>query len=410
MPETVVLPPTGSDSARLPTRQTEHLLRLAEKQPLRTQVVRRITEIQKSQWDAVFPPVLEGYSFFKTLDEISFEPFSFFYVLVYRGETLVGAPTCFLMEYSLDTTVQGILKSLSHAVKKIVPGLFNLRALICGAPMAQGRIGFGEPEKRAEIFDAICGCLERIAEEQRASVIALKDFDREYDSLLKVLSSRGFYRFENMPTTKMKICFESFEAYMKTLGRASRDGLKRKLKKADSLSKLDLEITGEPGRDLDEIYALYLQTVHRHDEFGFEVVPKEFFSRISENMPERTKFFLWRKDGKLVAFAFCLASEDYFIDYYLGFDYSVAHDFHLYFIRFRELLSWCIRNKMKTYEMGPTNYEPKRRLGFGFVPLYVYARCRNPWISPFFKLLCGILKPENFDPVFKWMKERGRET
>lgn len=412
MPETIVSLPVPPGSCRLQDHPTDEKFRAFSPSPLflRAKVVRKITEVPREEWDAVFPPTLEGYSFFKTLDEVPFHPFSFFYVLVYRGESLVGATVCFLMDYPLDTTVQGALKSASNVVKKIAPGFFNLKVLVCGMPMSQGRIGCAKSEDAGEIFEVIYDCLEQLAEEQKVPVVAFKDFDKEYDALLTPLEKRGFYRFQTMPTTLMEIRSKNFEEYMKTLSRASRDGLKRKLKRIDSRPPLDLEITTHPGAALDELYALYLQTVYSHDQMSFEVVPKEFFRRISENMPEETKFFLWRKDGKLLAFAFCLFSKDYFIDYYLGFDYAVAHDYHLYFIRFRDLMNWCIRRGIKTYEMGCTNYESKRRLGFQFAPFWTYAKCRNRFLNPFFRWLCVALKPDNFDPVFKWMKERDRES
>jgi len=105
----------------------------------------------------------------------------------------------------------------------------------------------------------------------------------------------------------------------------------------------------------------------------------------------------------MVSFAFCLIRGNYFIDYYLGFDYSIAHKYNLYFIRFRDLLKWCIANGVKKYEMGVTTYEPKRRLGFDFVRLYFYIKHRNRLINPFLKIIGHFIKPENFDPVFDTM-------
>jgi predicted N-acyltransferase len=139
---------------------------------------------------------------------------------------------------------------------------------------------------------------------------------------------------------------------------------------------------------------------------GFELLPIEFFKNISRNMPRHTKFFLWRIKGKLVAFLLCLVSEDMLIDYYVGLDYSVAHKHHLYFIKFRDTLNWCIRHKIERYEMGITGYEAKRRLRFDFIPLYLYAKLRNRMLRPVFNLICQFLKFENFDPALK----KGKET
>ena len=118
-------------------------------------------------------------------------------------------------------------------------------------------------------------------------------------------------------------------------------------------------------------------------------------------MPEESKFFLWRMNNKLAAFAFCLVCGDYLVDYYLGFDYSVAYQYHLYFVRFRDLVNWCIKNKIKKYEMGATGYEPKRRLNFSLIPLYIYVKHRNKFFNPIFRVFCRLLQPTNFQPVLK---------
>jgi predicted N-acyltransferase len=123
-------------------------------------------------------------------------------------------------------------------------------------------------------------------------------------------------------------------------------------------------------------------------------------------MPHKVKFFLWEIDGKLVAFLLCLVSEDMLIDYYVGLDYSVAYKYYLYFIKFRDVLTWAIHHKIKRYEMGITGYEPKRRLGFDFIPLYLYVKLRNRMLRPAFNLICQFLKFENFDPVLKDIAKR----
>jgi predicted N-acyltransferase len=185
--------------------------------------------------------------------------------------------------------------------------------------------------------------------------------------------------------------FSSFEEYLKTLSYISRSGLRRKFRKIDGKVKIDLEITNRlDGSVLDEAYALYMQTFERQG-VGLEKVPLDFFKNISKNIPEETKFFLWRIDNRIVAFTFCLISGGQFIDYYLGLDYSVAHQYSLYFVRFRDLMSWCIENKIKRYEFGPTGYESKRRLGFKFIPLYNYVKHHNRFLNPAFEVLSRLL-------------------
>ncbi|MEI7752747.1 MAG: GNAT family N-acetyltransferase, partial [Candidatus Omnitrophota bacterium] len=256
------------------------------------------------------------------------------------------------------------------------------------------------------IVRAICKAMESLAASRKISIVAFKDFGLQECEWLDALQTEGYYKFESLPSTEMAVPFRSFDEYVKTLNRASRDGLKRKLKKIDQAVSLPMEIRESLSEDeLEQVHALYTQTLLRHGEMSFEIMTKDFFRRISDNMPNETRYFLWRLDGRIVAFAFCFVSAERMIDYYLGFDYALAYDLHLYFTRFRDLMKWCIENKVPVYEMGNTGYEAKRRLGFGYIRLFVYAKNLHKFINPFFHLLCRCLKPENFDETFKHIRK-----
>lgn len=366
---------------------------------LTVKIVRRIEQIPFDDWNSVFPKALENYYFFKTLDESSFPQFSFFYIMVYDSGRPIGATSCFLMNFPVDTAASGLTKKITGFIRHFTGNLLNPKILMCGLPMGQGRIGLdGEPDK---VVQAVCGALEDLAHKEKAQIIAFKDFNSDYRSVLDNLLKNGFTRMGSLPSTSMEISFDSFEDYLKSLSGISRSGLRRKFKEIDGKVKVDLEVKNRlTDRELEEAYALFLQTTNKQ-ELQFEELPRDFFKNISRNMPDETKFFLWRIDQRLVSFAFCLAKGEYFIDYYLGFDYALSYKYHIYFQRFRDLMLWCIDNKMKTYEMGPTGYEPKRRLGFKFVPLYIYAKHRNRLINPFFKVFCRLLQPSNFHDAVK---------
>ena len=369
-----------------------------------TKIFRKIEEIPSNDWNQIYPRVLEGYQFFKSLDESAMGQFSFYYLLVYEGSALVGAATCFLMNYSLDTTLQGPLKNLATTVKKIFPGIFNLKALMCGQPIGQGRMGVAVGYEQA-VVKAVYNCIQQIAQSQKVAILVFKEFGASYSAALACLEKEGFYKFESMPNTEKEIHFSSFDEYLMTLSYKTRYDLKRKFKKVDGQVKIDLEITHDLGDALGEAHGLYMQMVSRH-EVGLEVMPEKFFECIAKNMPDQTLFFLWRMEERLVAFAFCLVSGGHFLDYYLGLDYSTAYQYHLYFVRFRDMLKWCIEHKIKTYEMGSTNYDPKKRLGFRFIPLYIYAKFRNRQLNPFLKIFCEFIKPERHDPVLRDMKKK----
>ncbi|MCM8760735.1 MAG: GNAT family N-acetyltransferase [Candidatus Omnitrophica bacterium] len=366
---------------------------------LKTRVATRIDDIPRDTWDRLFPDVLESYDFFRTLDESGLEQFSFRYIIVYDKKTPVAVAPCFLVNYSLDTSINGPLRRLSNSVKKIAPNIFGLKAFVCGQPLGPGRIGIvNDPERTLKV---IVRRMEQVAKKERCAIIAFKDFEHSYTSLLDPLQKDGFLKFDSLPTTEMNVWFKDFEEYLKTLSAASRYDLRRKFRKVDGQVRIDMRIADSlDDHTLREVYKLYLEIVEKHD-MGFELLPMAFFKNLSKNMPGKVKYFLWYIEGKLTAFLLCLVSEKRLIDYYVGLDYSVAHIYHLYFLKFRDVLNWCIKHGIKEYEMGITGYEPKRRLGFEFIPLYIYARLRNRALRPIFAFICQFLKFENFDPSLR---------
>ncbi len=374
---------------------------------LTTKIFRKISDIPETEWASVFPRTLKNYHFYKAIDESDFEGFSHYYILVYKENIPAGIAPCFLMNYPLDTTIGGFAKKPIANLRKAFPSALSLKILICGSPACEGRIGIA-PKNRSNIIRALIAGMEKIAKDEKASMIAFKDFSGSYTKLLdRLLMKQGFNKIESYPSVKMDIDFNSFDEYLKTLSYSTRKDLRRKFRKVDSLPKIDLEVSDNIDGILDEAYGLYQQTFSK-SAVQFEEIPKTFFANISKHMPGESKYFLWRINNKLVAFNFCLASADTLMDEYIGFDYSVAYDYHLYFVTFRDIITWCIQNNIKKYESGALTYEPKRRLDCRFMPLSIYVKHRNGLMNLGLRALCSCLKPENFDRVLRSMKKEGR--
>ena len=108
---------------------------------LKTRVVKKIAQIPADDWNKVYPDVLESYNFYRTLDEISLGQFSLFYIAVYDRKTPVAATACFIMNYPFDSSISGPLRRVTNSIRKVMPNIFSLKAVICGMPIGQGKIG-----------------------------------------------------------------------------------------------------------------------------------------------------------------------------------------------------------------------------------------------------------------------------
>ena len=144
-----------------------------------------------------------------------------------------------------------------------------------------------------------------------------------------------------------------------------------------------------------------MNSSEKHSDSGFERLTPDFFKKLSKNMPEEARYFLWRMDNEIVAFDLCLASNGVLLDEYVGFDYSVAYKYHLWFATIRDILLWCTKNGIKAYETGTLTYEPKKRLDFKFVRQYDYIRHKNFLLNSIVGLVCMIIRPKNYDSTLK---------
>jgi predicted N-acyltransferase len=184
-----------------------------------------------------------------------------------------------------------------------------------------------------------------------------------------------------------------------------RKEIRRKLNKISALS-LKTEIMEDlDGRALKQVYGLYLNNF-ADANVQLEKLTPEFFRNICRNMEGQAKYFITRRDGAMVAFNLCLIKNGACVDKFIGFDQRLRREFSLYLYTFCHNLDWCIKNGLRFYQMGQTDYQPKLRLGAKLTPLYVYARFTCNLLNPFGRLFARLIAPVNFDPALKRLKRQ----
>jgi predicted N-acyltransferase len=161
-----------------------------------------------------------------------------------------------------------------------------------------------------------------------------------------------------------------------------------------------MTVQNSVAESIDEVHRLYTQVLAR-SALQFERLPREYFLQLGERMPERARFFLWRNEGRLVACSVCLVHDGVLYDEYLGLDYSIALDWHLYFVTLRDLLAWAMQNGLREYRSAPLNYAPKRQLGFALAPLDLYVTHPSPALRAMLPLVLPLLAPTRAEPVLR---------
>src|SRR5258708_6504617 len=122
------------------------------------------------------------------------------------------------------------------------------------------------------------------------------------EHLSNVFVRSGFTRVPSMPLARLKIAYASFEEYMqKALNSATGAKLRRKFRAAELDAPIELNVSSDIGPVIDGVYPLYVQ-VYERSKLHFERLTKEYFCRLGLAMPDKVRFFVWRRNGKAVAF------------------------------------------------------------------------------------------------------------
>ena len=306
----------------------------------------------------------------------------------------------FLVRQNLVEGVPGRIRSIVDTVRKVFPRFLTMRVLMVGCGAGTGDLGACNEKDEPWVANALQATLRIYARRNKVSLVVFKDFPANYRSALETLRSNGYARIPSMPMTRLPLAYANWDEYFGTLSKATRKDLRRKFRKTEHAPNIKMEVLNEIAPLVDEIYPLYL-AVHERSPLKFETLTKDYFRAIAQRMPDRARFFIWRQNGKMVAFSFCLVCGDAIYDECIGLDYSVALDLHLYFYTLRDIISWALQQELKYYYSNPLNYEPKLHLDCELVPLDLYVMHTNPLLNPIFRRVIKYLGPTRHDRVLR---------
>ncbi len=361
-----------------------------------------LTELQNCDaWKRALRSKCKDHRYYEIVDETLEGNFEHHYLVLEDSSGNVrGVQPVFFVRQNLVEGVPGKIRSVVDFVRKTFPRFLIMRVLMVGCAAGTGDLGACDEKDEVWVAKALSASLRAYARQNKASLVVLKDFPAKYRRVLESFSSNGYTRLPSMPMTRLALRYDDWGEYFRTLSKATRKDLRRKFRKAERAPKIDMEVINDITPYVDEIYPLYVQ-VHKRSPLKFETLTKDYFCAISQRMPERTRFFIWRQTGKIVAFSFCLVCEEEIYDECIGLDYGLALDLHLYFYTLRDIISWSLQQRLKYYYSNPLNYEPKLHLDCELVPLDLYVRHTAALLNSIFRRMIKYLGPTRHDPILR---------
>jgi len=365
-------------------------------------VVSRAELSRCAPWTSTFTDQRKDYRYYEILDDTLQGNFEHRYFAIVDGNGQVRAVQPFFL---VD---QDILEGLDAErirwiswVRRFYPRFLKLRTLMIGCSAGEAHLAATETLPADIVAETLSNGIVRQARSLNAKLIVLKEFPSRYRKSLRCFVQCGFARAPSMPMTMLDIRYDSFDAYMvKALKSSSRKKLRKNLEATAGVSDIRMSVTDDAASFVDEVYPLYLQVFER-SRMRFEKLTKDYFRQIGQRMNDKVRFFAWRRGNMLVAFSLCMVQGDSLYAEYVGFDYAVALDLHLYHYVVRDMINWGISNGYKWFRSSGLNYDPKLHMRHRLDPIDLYVRHTSILANAIFKLALPWIVPVRYDATLK---------
>jgi len=353
-------------------------------------------------WTSTFADQRKDYRYYEILDDTLRDGFEYRYFAIVDSSGRVRAVQPFFL---VDQDIlEGLEAERIHwisLIRRFYPRFLKLRTLMVGCSAGEAHLAGTEHLRVDIVAETLSNGIIKQARSLNAQLIVLKEFPSRYRSVLSCFLQRGFARVPSMPMTMLDIEYDSFDAYMmKALRSSTRKKLRRNLDATAGVSDIRMSVTDDATSFVDEIYPLYLQVFGR-SRMRFEKLTKEFFRQLGQRMNDKVRFFAWRRGNMLVAFSLCMVQGDSLYAEYVGFDYTVALDLHLYHYVVRDMISWGISKGYKWFRSSSLGYDPKLHMRHRLDPIDLYVRHTSVVANAIFRLALPWIVPARHDATLK---------
>lgn len=356
-----------------------------------------IAAVAPADWDALYPGELEAHAYLRAVEQAALAGFRQVYFTVHEGGRMVAAVPAFVTDYRLDTTVQGGLRRITRPLAAVFPRLLRIPMLALGSPVTERcRVGYAPdatPRQRAQWLDAILTRMDTYAAEHQLGMLAVKDAAADEPLWRRVCPRHGLRALPGLPGATLAIAWPSVDAYIESLGAATRKDLRRKRRAG---SALDIEWRTDLEGIADDVQRLYLQTL-AHAEFSFEELNPAYFTNVLRALPGQAHCVTYTDAGRLVAFNLVIEDRQRLLDKFLGMDYAAMDRYNLYQLSWLENVRHCIAARLGVYECGQGLQREKLRLGSALAANALWYRHRNRFVDGVFARVDGLARMDRGD-------------
>jgi hypothetical protein len=353
-------------------------------------------------WQNAFAWQHKDHRYYEIVGDTIHPEFDYLYFSIRDSQNEICAiQPFFILDQDILVGARPYCGRLIDAIRLRWPRFLYMKTMMVGCVAGEAHLDDGDESTHIANAELLLGAIVGHARALGVGLIVLKEFPKQYREVLSCFVLGGFTRIPSMPLTRLGIAYASFGDYMQSaLNSATRSKLRKKFRATELDMPIELSVTHDITSIIREIYPLYVQ-VYERSKLHFEKLTKEYFCRLGRSMPDKVRFFVWRRNGRVVAFGQCMVHGDTMFAEYLGLDYSVALKLHLYHYVFRDLVRWGMANGYKWFQSSGLNYDPKLHLRHRLKPVDLYVKHTSVIINRIMRMALPWLEPTRYDKTLK---------
>jgi Peptidogalycan biosysnthesis/recognition len=366
------------------------------------EVILRDELMRCRRWARAFEDERKDHRYYEIVEDTIQQGFEYRYFAIKDANGDVRAiQPFFILDQDLLVAANSKVGGLIEFIRRAWPRFMRMRLLMVGCAAGEGHLDNVDVMQSHCQPQLLASAIVIHACRLKVSLIVLKEFPAKYRDPLQCFLQCGFTRVPSLPMTKLNIDYTNFDEYMnKALNSATRTKLRKKFRAATQAAPIEMSVVDDITPVVDHIYPLYLQ-VYERSKLHFEKLTKEYFCRLGREMPDKVRFFIWYQNARIVAFTLCMTEGNAIYAEYIGLDYSVALDLHLYHYAVRDMITWSIANGYKWFRSSGLNYDPKLHLRNLLDPIDLYVRHISGIKNAILKWVLPLIEPTRYDKTLK---------
>lgn len=334
----------------------------SRKEKIQAQVFSSINDIDETEWNSIAQNEFLNTSALQVQEKAKLNDFNYYYTCFYQDEELVGIAYFQLIEVnSKHYTDFSDRDIISRRVYKYI-STRRYPMLIAGHLFFNGFSNYSIKEgvNKDDYFKAYFTVLRLIQKESKAKIVMMKEADEELGkaALQNKFSAMPADYFMQMPVLPE---WSNINDYVSALSKKYAARARKVIASAEPLEIKDFTLN-DVKKYAEELLVLY-NNVTKKATVKLGILNVDFFVEMKKNLGANFKVFGYFYEGKLIAFASGILSENAYETYYIGLDEDKTKEFGVYQHILVMGVEKAIEYRKKTLILGRTSLEAKAIIG-----------------------------------------------